>query len=120
MDTVDNRSFKQKIHDAKVKVQVKVETAFNNVKRIIQDHPDETLALACVAVPVIGKVANSAIRCYMQGRETRYNECDIYDPKTSTHYYTKRPLSNKQKLNLEAAYNAGRSKGEILKEMRLI
>ena len=76
--------------------------------------------MACIAVPGVLKVINSAIRAHSQDQITRYNECDIYDPRTGTHYYTKKPLSNRQKLNLESQYKEGRNKGEILRDMKMI
>lgn len=120
METYDNRTFKQKVHDAASKAKQKVEEVTGNVTRVAKEHPIETFTLACMALPGILKIGNSLIRADIQKKETRYNECDIYDPRTGTHYYTKRPLTNKQKLNLEAEYKEGKNKGEILRRMGLI
>ncbi|SFU31979.1 hypothetical protein [Butyrivibrio sp. INlla21] len=120
METVDNRTFKQKVHDFTSKAKGKVDTCVYNIKRTVKDHPMETFTIACLAVPGVLRVVNSAIRAHSQNQETRYNECDIYDPRTGTHYYTKRPLSNTQKLNLENEYKAGRNKGEILRDMKML
>ena len=120
METIDNRTLKQKVHDAYSKAKQKAEDAGKNVKRTIEEHPMETFTIACLALPGVLKIANSAIRAHSQNQETKYNECDIYDPRTGTHYYTKKPLTNAQKLNLESQYKEGRNKGEILREMRMI
>ena len=120
METVDNRTWKEKIHDTKVKACEKLSDGWNGVKKTVSDHPMESFTLACLAVPGVLKIINSTIRAHSQNQETRYNECDIYDPRTGTHYYTRRPLSNKEKLNLESAYKEGRSKGDYLREKHLI
>ena len=120
METYDDRTFKQKVHDFTSKTRAKVDTCVYNVKTVVKEHPMESFTIACMAIPGILKVANSAIRAHSQDQLTRYNECDIYDPRTGTHYYTRKPLSNTQKLNLEAEYKNGRNKGEILREMKMI
>ena len=120
METVDNRSFKQKVHDFTSKTKGKIDTCVYNVKTTIKEHPMEAFTIACLTVPGVLKVGNSLVRAHIQNQETRYNECDIYDPRTGTHYYTKRPLTNAQKLNLESAYKEGKNKGEILRDMRMI
>lgn len=120
METVDTRTFKEKVHEAKVKTVTAVQDGCKKVKRVIEDHPAEAFTLACVVIPGVLKCANSAIRLHQQSRETRYNECDVYDPRTGMHFYTKRPLTNNQKLNLENAYRSGRNKGDILREMNLL
>ena len=120
MEVVDNRTLKQKAHDAFSKAKQKAEDGVKNVKKTIKDHPMESFTIACLAIPGMLKIANSAIRAHSQNQETKYNECDIYDPRTGTHYYTKKPLTNTQKLNLENQYKEGRNKGEILREMHMI
>lgn len=120
METVDNRTFKEKVHEFTSKAKIKVNDCVHSVKRTVSEHPMETFTIACLAVPGILRCINSGIRAHSQNQETRYNECDIYDPRTGTHYYTKKPLSNTQKLNLENEYKAGRNKGEILRDMKML
>ena len=120
MITVDERDLKTKINDAVNKAKDWTCEKVNNVKQVVSDHPMESFTMACLVVPGLLRIANSAIRAHSQNQETRYNECDIYDPRTGTHYYTKRPLTNNQKLNLESEYKAGRNKGEILREMKML
>lgn len=120
METVDNRTLKQKMHDAFSKAKCKAQDMAYSVKTTVKEHPMEAFTMACLVAPGILKIANSAIRAHSQSQETRYNECDIYDPRTGTHYYTKRPLTNNQKLNLESQYKEGRNKGEILREMKML
>ena len=120
METFDNRTLKQKVHYGWTKTKYKVEDTWKGVKKTVSDHPMESFTIACLALPGVLKIANSAIRAHSQSMETRYNECDIYDPRTGTHYYTRKPLTNSQKLNLESQYKEGRNKGEILREMKML
>ena len=120
METVDNRTFKQKVHEGWVKVKCGAQDAYKVVYDTFREHPIESLTITSIALSGAFKCANSAMRMHMQNKETRYNECDIYDPRTGTHYYTKRPLTNNQKLNLESEYRSGKDKGKILREMHMI
>ena len=120
METVDTRTFRQKIHDFVTRGKEKATESYDNVKRVVSENPDKAFFVACISIPGILKMINSLIRKRMLDKESRYDECNIYDPRTGTHYYTKRPLSNRQKLNLEAEYKAGRSKGDVLKEWHML
>ncbi len=120
METVDNRSMKEKVRDFWWKTKMKAEDAGRSVKKVVTEHPMETFTVICLAVPGVLKCVNSGIRAHQQNMETRYNECDQYDPRTGTHYFTRKPLTNNQKVYLEQEYKSGRSKGEILKEMKMI
>lgn len=120
MITVDERDLKQKIKDKWNKTKGWAADKYNDAKQVVSDHPMESLTVFCMVVPGILRIGNSLIRKSIQVKETRYNECDIYDPRTGTHYYTKHPLTNIQKLNLESEYKTGRNKGEILREMKIL
>lgn len=120
METIDERTFKQKVHDAASTVKQKVEDGAKAVKKTVTDHPVESLTVLCFLGPGLLKVANTAIRGAQINKETRYNECDYYDPRTGEHWYTKKPLTANQKLNLEQRYKLGESKGSILRDMRMI
>lgn len=120
METVDNRSFKEKVRDFCIKAKEKVSEGVETVVETVKNHPMETFTLVCLAVPGILKCTNSAIRAHQQNQLTRYNECDVYDPRTGTHWYIKKPLTSRQKLNLEEQYKTGRNKGDILREMGML
>ena len=45
---------------------------------------------------------------------------DIFDPRTGDHWFTKRPLTAKEKLELERRYDNGERKGQILDDMGLL
>ena len=120
METVDNRSFKEKVHDARVRTVEWISDRYEDVKTFCQYHPLEATTIAVTVISGGLKCVNSAMRLTQQARETRYNECDVYDPRTGTHYYTRKPLTNTQKLNLETRYRAGEDKGKILYDMKML
>ena len=120
METIDERTFKQKVHDTVSTVKQKVEDGAKAVGKTVKEHPVESFTLACIALPGVLKCANSAIRASQASKEARYNECDYYDPRTGEHWYTRKPLTANQKLNLEQRYKLGESKGSILRDMKMI
>jgi hypothetical protein len=120
METVDNRTLKQKIKDGWYKICDRATESYDNVKRKVEEHPAEAFTLTMVAIPGVLKIINSIIRAHSQNQVAKHDKCDIYDPRTGEHWYTKRPLTSKQQLNLEQRYKAGESKGRILDSMNLL
>jgi len=118
METVDNRTFKQKVKDFGVKAQDKAEKAWNGVKEFCEDHPFEAIGLASVAIPGILRLGNSIVRGSIEKREDKRRELDEYDPRTGEHWFLRSKLSTNQKLELERRYRNGEPKGEILRSMR--
>jgi hypothetical protein len=120
METIDNRSFKEKVTDSFRRGVDWTKQKAENIGTVIKDHPQETLAVVCILGPGLLKCANSAIRYRQQQAQLRYDECDYYDNRTAEHWYTKRPLTTREKLELERRYQNGESKGSILKSKGLI
>jgi hypothetical protein len=120
METVDTRTFKQKVKDFFNKKKEAVLDAKDKVVQAAKDHPYEAYGLLCISIPGLLKLLNSIVRLIMQAREDRYDDCDYYDPRTGEHWQAKRPLSKKQKLNLEKRYKEGESKGKILNDMHML
>lgn len=118
METVDNRTFTQKVKDFGVKTQIKVENAWNVVKQSCKDHPVEAIGLAAVAVPGILRLGNTIARGSIEKREDKRRQLDEYDPRTGEHWFLRSKLSTNQKLELERRYRNGEPKGEILRSMR--
>ena len=48
------------------------------------------------------------------------NERETYDPRIGLYFYTKRPLTNREKLELSRRMKAGEMKADILYDMNLI
>ena len=120
METVDNRTFKEKvkgaIHDAKAKVG----EAWDDTKTFVRENKGELLFLTMILGPGILKMGDTVLRRRSANRDRREDECDYYDPRTGEHWYTRRPLTPNQKLNLERRYNNGESKGSILRSMHML
>mgnify|MGYP007069887838 CR=1 FL=1 len=116
MDTVDNRTFKEKVHDFTARLKLKWE----DFKKFCSENKEAVLAVLLVLIPAISKMASSGAKAYAEHKEDRRRQTDYYDPRTGEHWYTKKPLTANQKLNLEQRYNSGESKGAILKDMGLL
>lgn len=52
--------------------------------------------------------------------EFEASECSQYDPRTGMYLYTKRPLTNKQKIELSRRMKNGEYKADILSDMKLL
>lgn len=120
METVDNRSFKEKFKDFWRRGKNKVGETVDKGKKFAGEHKEEIAVFAILFGPGLVKLMNTALRARMQMREDRYDECNYYDPRTGEHWYTRKPLTSRQKLNLETRYNNGESKGEILRSMGML
>lgn len=116
MEVVDNRTLKQKWHDFKGEVREK----WNKFIAYAKENPDTVAGVLIVAIPIIGRVLLALIRYLRDYYNDRRDKTDYYDPRTGEHWYTKRPLNSRQKLNLEERYNRGESKGKILHDMNML
>lgn len=112
METVDERSFKEKWNAFKWNTKEKI----NNAIQYCVDNPQVAVGVV-TGLAFIGK---KAIKGLEQNREIKITECRHYDRRADEYYYSKRPLKASEKLRLEREYREGRSKGEILKSMGLL
>lgn len=116
METVDTRTLKQKWHDFKGSIREKWDKFIAYAK----ENPDTVAGVLIVAIPIVGKILLAILRCIRDWYDNRKDATDYYDPRTGEHWYTKRPLNSRQKLNLEERYNRGESKGKILHDMNML
>lgn len=116
MDTIDNRTFKEKWTQFKAKVKAKWE----DVKWWCAGNKELVVAVLVVLIPALAKTANGAARAYAEHKEDERRQKDIFDPRTGDHWFTKRPLTSKEKLELERRYDNGERKGQILDDMGLL
>lgn len=116
MDTVDKRTFKEKCNDIRARIRCKWE----DFKYFCYENKEMVAAVLIVLIPALSKTVSSSARAYAAHREDVRRKTDYFDPRTSEHWFTKRPLSASEKLELEKRYNEGESKGEILDSMRLL
>ena len=120
METVDNRTFKEKVKGAWCKAKNTAADIWTDTKEFVSEHKGEIAFYTLILGPGAIKLANTVIKKKAADRERRFDECDYYDPRTGEHWYTKRPLTNRQKLNLEQRCRDGESKGAILRSMHMI
>lgn len=117
METVDNRTFKEKVKSAWAGTKIKAQDAWKGTKQFVSENKGTIAFYTLVLAPGLLKLGDSVLKTRRQNKERRYDECDYYDPRTGEHWYTRSPLSNNQKLDLERRYNNGESKGSILRSM---
>lgn len=120
METVDNRSFKEKAKSAWAGVKIKASDAWTGTKEFVGEHKAEIGFCIMFLGPGALKLADTAIRRKNTEKDKRNDDCDYYDPRTGEHWYTRKPLTTNQRLNLERRYNNGESKGEILRSMHML
>lgn len=120
IEQFDNRDWKQKFRDWRIKTQMKVEDKAKEALEFCKENKELVAGVAVVAIPAVCKTVSSIARASAEKAEDRRRKTDIYDRRTDTHWFAKKPLSTDQQLELERRYAAGESKGQVLKEWHLI
>ena len=120
METVDDRTFGRKVKDFIGKGRDKVIDGWHATCRFVGENKREIGFTMLVLGPGLLKMGDTIIRTRKLDKVKKQDECDYYDPRTGEHWYTRKPLTNNQKLNLEQRYNNGESKGEILRSMHML
>lgn len=120
METVDNRTMKQKLHEFKVRTGDKIAIGWHNVKTFCRENKETVIGLAVIAVPGAIQVTNSLIRHHQTSMEYKRRDTDIWDPKRGMHYYTKRKMTPNQQLEYNRRYDNGEDGASILRSMRLL
>ena len=120
METVDNRTFKEKLDDKILRMRFKAEDAKRKIANTVKEHPGETLTVVLTLAPVALTLGNSLVRKSITRSEDKRRKCDVWDPKKGLHYYTKRPMTANQQLEYTRRYQNGENGAEILRSMKLI
>lgn len=120
METIDDRTLKQKFSDWWLMTKWRARGNWFKVKTFCKDNSGAIISISIIALPGILSVVNSLIRRNTVIREDKRRLCDIWDPKRGQHYQTKKPMSVKQQLEYARRYDAGENGAEILKSMKLI
>lgn len=120
METIDFRTWKQKRNSFFNTVEVGIQNTYYKAKRTIEEHPAESLIFFSAVASGTASLAKSLVRMHNANLERRYDNRHEYDNRTSTHWYAKKDISTKQRLEIERRYNQGESKGHIMKSMGLI
>ena len=89
--------------------------------KIFWDENKEVLApLILPAIAATVGIAKHTSRAYKAKQEELHWERDFYDPRTGTHYTTKRTPSQRQRVEIDRRFRNGEMKGEILRDMGLL
>jgi hypothetical protein len=116
METVDERSLKQKWTDFKWQVEQK----WMDTKRWCREHPTEAVGLGSAGLGIGTFLIKKGIRSHEINKEWKLTQCRHYDNRTAQYWYSRRPLKTSEKLKLDELYNKGMSKGEALRQMGLL
>ena len=99
------------------------ERAWNNVTQFYEDHEGLVNCAALIAATVGGSIAGisrditkrKAIRS-----EYELKNLYIYDRKYGHYWKLRKPLSNRQRLDIDTAVNAGQMMGEVWERIRVL
>lgn len=120
METVDNRTFKEKLDDKILRARFKMADLKYKAADAWRDHKGEIVTGALILGPGLLRLGNSLVRHNTVSREDKRRKCDVWDPKRGMHYYTKKPLTANQQLEYARRYDKGESGADILRSMKLI
>lgn len=111
---------KAKLKEVKQKASEMADNAWRATKRYYYDHREDFQKLG----PVIGAgllvFTKNAYKDHRKAKERREAECEFYDFRDHQWYGSKRPLTNREKLEMEEYNRNGVSKGEYLKRKQLL
>ena len=104
---------KRKVKDAAHNAKARATTFYYN-------HEGDIKAIAPVVGGLLIVGAKGAIKDHRKQKERDEADSWHYDFRDHEWYESRRPLNNREKLELKRYYDAGMSKGDALKKMRLL
>ena len=120
MQTIDERTLKQKFDDWWLMTKFRARGKWFKVKTFCRNNSGAIFSISIIALPGILSIANSMIRRNTVIREDKRRLCDIWDPRRGQHYQTKKPMTASQQLEYARRYDLGENGAEILRSMKLI
>lgn len=116
METIDNRSFKEKFDDFKGRIAQK----FKDFKEWFVANMDAIFTLAIMILPVIGGIIREVNKGRRLNSEQRRRNREIYDPRKGRYYLLKRTPKPWEWEEIDYRYESGENYSSILRDMRLI
>lgn len=116
METIDNRTFKEKVEDAKGRAKQKLEEA----KKWVVTHTAEITVFATIAIPIAGGIIKEVGKANRDREERIHRERDIYDPRKGRTYRLKRTPKPWEWDEIDFRYDNGENYSSILHDMKLI
>ena len=119
----DNRTWFDKVKvsfaEKKAAAKIKLKQVFNWVI----ENPFSAIMLLSIfsgAVNVTTKGIKDISGIVEDRKEQRREDCRVWDPVNGIQWYTKKPLTNEQKLIFEERVKNGESRGEVLADMDVL
>lgn len=116
METVDNRTFKEKFDAFKWNVKQKA----IDIRDWCADHKEITVAAITIGLPALYKTTKTVVHHADVKHDDYIRDHRTYDPSTGDYLYLKKPLRNDQKVELAERMAAGESKTIALSEMGVL
>lgn len=116
METIDNRTFKEKVEAVKAKAKEKAEEA----KKWVVTHTEEIVIGATIILPIVGGIAKEVVKASKDKEERIHRERDIYDPRKGRTYRLKRTPKPWEWDEIDFRYEQGEMYSSILHDMNLI
>lgn len=107
---------KEKIRNKKDDAVNKAKEKGNKVLDWMVENPVKTSIIAAV----LGRIFAATYREYRYNRAERAKNTREYDPSLGMYYDLRRPLTNKEKLELSRRHNNGESIGDILESFHVL
>lgn len=115
METVDNRTFKEKVHDGWTKLKWKVEDGVKWIK----DNPAPAATIA-TATAVTVKTTYKIVKTVIAASEDKERRKEVYCNDIQSTVKLKHELNYNEQRELRDRMNIGQSKFEALDEMHLL
>lgn len=117
METIDERSFKEKFESFKWNVKTKTEAGWKKTKAWCSDNKEALFIAVPVALTAVGGIIKNANR--MQERKYDYKEryLQVWDPATRQHVKLRRELKPHEQLELSQRNQDGERLTDILFDM---
>lgn len=107
-----NVSAKEKFEEKKSSFVTRIKEKANDTANWVMDHP--------IQATIIGGIIAKLLRTGYSEYKTRQRDTRTYDPTIGSYYNLRRPLTNKEKLELSERHKGGESIGDILAGMRVL
>lgn len=116
METVDNRTFSEKVRDAKERAKDKLRSA----KDWCSNNREVVIAVAPIALGGVIELIKIAARRGNVNTEKDLKEKYIYDRSQGHYYELKRKLKSSEWITIEERKNNGEPLGIILRDMKVL
>lgn len=111
---------KEKFKETKEKVSEKFEDGKRATKNWCYNHREDLQKAAPFLASAGLIIAKNAYKDHRKAKEKREADCEFYDFRDHQWYSSKRPLTNREKLEMEEMNRNGVSKGDYLRRKRLL